>query len=207
MKKSVLLITILLCVAGITSLAAQAGSDSPQFVHDMIQHLQQYGWTETQITQFRVAAMEQQMEQNWDKVEGGDPQIVAMALRLANQDREQLQGAENADLALELAHMARSMERLGFQQREIAKTTFEGTRDIVQNMQQMRAQIQVNADNGTGDMTRIRERIRERIRTHLDEIVEKQTRAQEMAAQRNRQTEGRLDGSIGKPDGVPGGKH
>ncbi|MDZ7794514.1 MAG: hypothetical protein U5P10_12730 [Spirochaetia bacterium] len=124
---------------------AQEAEDEglPQVVREMLEQLEQEGWTEEQIAEFAEAAG----ERDWEEAEGAEPEVVAMALQLANQDREQLEGAENADLALELAVMAGSMERSGFEQREIARASFEGTRDVVQNMERIRDQV------GAGDMT------------------------------------------------------
>src|SRR6056297_1697010 len=89
----------------------------PQFVREMLEQLEQEGWTEEQIAEFRNAAR----TRNWEEADGAEPEVLAMALQLANQEREQLEGAENADLALELAMMARTMERSGFEEREIAQ--------------------------------------------------------------------------------------
>lgn len=202
MKRAVLVTAVVLMLSGVVSLPAQESADPPQLLQETLQYMQQYGWSEAQLEQFRRAAM----EQNWEEAEGAEPEIVALALRLANQNRSQLQAAENADLALELAYMARTMQRLGFQERAIAAAAFEGTREVVRNMEQLRSQIQVNTDNGTGETLRVRERIRERIREHLDETIEKQAQAQERAAQQKRQVAGGKDVPAGKPQNIPGGR-
>lgn len=202
MKRSVSLTAaiLLLGVAGVVS--AQESSAPPQILQRTLQYLQQYGWSEDQLDRFRQAAG----KQNWEEADGADPEIVALALRLGNQEREQLNASENADLALELAHMARTMQSLGFQSREISEAAFEGTRDIVRNMQQMRAQIQENVDLDSGDTALIRERIRQRIREHLEESVQRQARAHERAAQQKRNAAGETGLPAGKPQNVPGGR-
>jgi len=203
MKKTALLTATVLMLTLVGSLPAQESADPPQFLQETLQYMQQYGWSEAQLEQFRRAAM----EQNWDDIEAAEPEIVALALRLANQNRAQLQAAENADLALELAYMARTMQRLGFQGRALAEAAFEGTRQIVRNMEQVRSQIRVHADDGTGEALRVRERIRERIREHLDETMEKQVQAQERAAQQKRQVAEGKEVPAGKPQNIPGGRN
>ena len=204
MKKTVVLVAGVLLLCSGVSVSAQENSAPPQFLQQTLRYMQQYGWSEDQLNQFRNAAR----EQNWENVEGAEPEIVALALRLAQREREQLNASENADLALELANMARTMQRLGFQSREIAEAAFEGTREIVRNMQQMRTQIQANDDVASGDALFIRERIRARIREHLDESVEKHVRAQERSAQQKWDAGGGPAGMpTGKPQNVPGGKY
>jgi len=147
----------------------EPGTDEgvPQFVREMLQQLEQQGWTQGELVQLRNAAR----NRNWQEAEGAEPELVAMALQLANQDREQLAGSENADLALELAVMASTMERSGFDEREIARASFEGTRNVVQNMERIREEV------GTGDMTQVQTMMREQIRDRLDNAMKNRSRA------------------------------
>ncbi|MCF7948371.1 MAG: hypothetical protein K9M94_07270, partial [Spirochaetia bacterium] len=128
--------------------------------------------------------------------EGAEPEVVAMALQLANPNREKLEAAENADLALEVAVMARTMERLGFEKREIARASFEGTREVVRNMEQIREEV------GTGDMTRMQSRMREQIRDRLYNAMENRIRASGKA-EKAKGTGASAGAGPGNMDGTP----
>jgi len=172
MKIEVKRIMVIAVVIGLLfggfAMAQEAENEGlPQVVREMLQQLEQEGWTEEQISDFRNAAR----DRNWKEAEGAEPEVLAMALQLANQDREQLEAAENADLALELAMMARTMERSGFDQREIARASFEGTREVKRNIERIRE------ETGTGDMTQMQSMMREQIRTQLDKAMENRSRA------------------------------
>jgi len=117
-----------------------------------------------------------------------------MALQLANQEREQLEAAENADLALELAMMARSMDRSGFDQREIARASFEGTREVIRNMERIREEV------GTGDMTQMQSMMREQIRERLDKAMENRSRISGRAEKAKGSGAGAGPGNM---DGIP----
>lgn len=181
--------------------AQESGGDEnfPLFVREMLQQLEREGWTEEKIAEFRFAAR----NRDWEEAEGAEPEVVAMALQLANQDREQLEGAENADLALELALMARTMERSGFDEREIARASFEGTREVVQHMERIREEA------GTGDMTQMQSMMREQMRDRLDKAMENRSRASGRAEKAKGSGAGAGPGNMGgihTPDsaGLPG---
>jgi len=163
----------------------------PQVVREMLQQLEQEGWTEEQIAEFRDAAR----NRDWEETEGAEPEVLAMALQLANQDREQLEAAENADLALELAVMARTMERSGFDQREIARASFEGTREVKRNLKRIREEV------GTGDMTQMQSMMRDQIRDRLDKAMENRSRASDRAGKSKGAGAGVASGNMDKiPD-------
>lgn len=200
-KITAIAVVLTMVFAGLAFAQEETGEEDPQFLREMAQELRQDGWTEEEIEEFRTAAE----KRNWDEAEGADPEVVAKALQLANQDREQLEGSENADLALELAEMARNMEQAGFEGREIARAAFDGTREVVDNMQQMREQARQNeqAQSGeaaeAGDMLQMRERIRDQIREHLDVAMENRSRAMERAEKAKEAGRGKE-----KPEDTPG---
>ena len=166
-------IFVLLFVFSGLAAAQETEQDTPGFVREVLRELEERGWTEERLEELRTAAE----ERTWEEAEGSEPEVVAMALELANQDREKLEGAENADLALELARMAGTMERSGFEDREIARATFDGTRDVVQNMNRIRTEARVNAADDAVDVERIRERVRSEIRERLREAMKIRERA------------------------------
>lgn len=197
-SKRMLAVTIglmLLCTGVLWAQEEENEDGMPQLVRETVEQLKQQGWTEEELERFRTAAR----SRNWEDAEGADPEVVAMALQLANQDREQLEGAENADLALELATVARNMERSGYEKQEIARTAFDGTRDVVQNMERIRERAR-NGEDGNGiDKTQLRERVRSQIRDRLAHAKEQSSRAMN----RREKAEGRGP-ARGKPEGTPG---
>ncbi|MFO7849727.1 MAG: hypothetical protein R6V67_07180 [Spirochaetia bacterium] len=158
----------LLLSAGAFVGAQETEGEMPRVVSETVELLRQDGWTEEELEEFKGAAE----ERDWDDAEGADPEVVAMALQLANQDREELEGAENAELALELAAMARDMERSGFQNNEIARAAFEGTREAVQDMQRIREQA--GEGEAVGDV--VQERVREKIHSRMNDAMDQQSR-------------------------------
>jgi len=186
-------VTIGLLFGGFAMAQDQEAEDEglPQVVREMLQQLEQEGWTEEQIAEFRDAAR----NRDWEETEGAEPEVLAMALQLANQDREQLEAAENADLALELAVMARTMERSGFDQREIARASFEGTREVKRNLKRIREEV------GTGDMTQMQSMMRDQIRDRLDKAMENRSRASDRAGKSKGAGAGVASGNMDKiPD-------
>jgi uncharacterized protein YxeA len=171
------------------------GDEVPTFVRETVQRLKQEGWTEEELERFRAAAQ----NRNWEDAEGADPEVVAMALQLAKQDREQLEGAENADLALELARVARNMKRSGYERSEIARTAFDGTRDVLQNMVRIREEARSGEDGKAEDSLELRERVRSQIRERLEHVKEQRVHGMK----RRKNAEGRRP-EIGKPEGTPG---
>src|SRR6056297_1555797 len=196
MKIEVKRIMVIAVVIGLLfggfAMAQEAENEGlPQVVREMLQQLEQEGWTEEQISDFRNAAR----DRNWEETEGAEPEVLAMALQLANQDREQLEAAENADLALELAVMARTMERSGFDQREIARASFEGTREVKRNLKRIREEV------GTGDMTQMQSMMRDQIRDRLDKAMENRSRASDRAGKSKGAGAGVASGNMDKiPD-------
>ncbi|MFP4180613.1 MAG: hypothetical protein ACLFSA_11220 [Spirochaetaceae bacterium] len=171
-KKTILLVGIISLLWTGASIGAQETEDEmPEFVRETIELLRQDGWSEEQLEDFRAAAEERE----WEDAEDAEPEVVAMALQLANQDREELEGAENAELALELAAMARNMERSGFGKNEISRAAFEGTRAAVQDMERIRAEE--GAVEGEAVREEVQERVQQEIHKRMNDAMDRQSRA------------------------------
>ncbi|MDY7028819.1 MAG: hypothetical protein SVR04_11030 [Spirochaetota bacterium] len=160
MKVGVVLMVVLLCITG--NLAAQ---EAP-FVEQLRQRLADQDWTEGEIREMVQAAR----RLNWEDTDPESAEIVALALQLGRQERTQLEGAENAQLALELAMAARQMRQAGIAERDIARTCLESTREMLQEREQLRAQDQ-GIEPGEQLQERIRNMIQNRIRTAAKEQI------------------------------------
>lgn len=182
-------------------------AQGPVFLRETLQLLEQEGWPEQDIEAFRIAAQ----EMNWAESEGAEPEVVALALQLANQEREKLSGSENATLALELAKMTASMKRLGFENRELVRTTLDGTREVMNELAQLRNQIREGEEIGTGEQERIRETVRARIQSKLEEAVKSQNRAKSKIGSAKGAGQGRAESGdfsqYASPDGDGAGNN
>ena len=133
-KIIMILFSLLLSSAGLVAMAQEAQEGLPGIVADVVSQLREEGWSESEIEDFESAAG----KLDWEESEGAEPGLVTIALQLSYEGREQLEGHENAALALEIARMAAAMNRFGFEGVDIARTALEGTRDVVQNIDRVR---------------------------------------------------------------------
>lgn len=171
-KRTAFLVGLIFLLLSGTFIGAQETEDQmPQVVRETLELLRQEGWSEEQLEDFEAAAE----ERDWEDAEGAEPEVVAMALQLANQERAELDGAENAELALELAAMARNMERSGFGKNEISRAAFEGTRNAVRDMQRIRAEAGEGDEEAAGE--EIQERVRQEIHKRMNDAMDTQARA------------------------------
>ncbi|MCF7929303.1 MAG: hypothetical protein K9L68_11035 [Spirochaetales bacterium] len=194
-QRLLILSMALLLIIG-TAAWAQETETEPAFLRETLQQLEQAGWTQEQLAEFEEAAR----QMNWKSVEGTEPELVATALQLAQQDRTQLEGAENAELALQLAVMARNMRHAGYEKEAITRAALDGTRDIARNIDQLRTRIRSQHETPKAEPEQIRQRIREEIREQLNQSIARQGRTE------GRQKGGAHSGGTGsgRPGGTPG---
>ena len=159
MRVGIVLMVVLLCITG--NLAAQ---ELP-FIEQLRQRLADQDWTEGEIREMVQAAR----RLNWEETNPENAEIVALALQLGRQDRTQLDGAENAQLALELAMAAREMKQAGIGDRDIARACMVCTREMLQEMEQLRTQ-----DQGTVPEEQLREMIRNMIQNRIQAAAKEQ---------------------------------
>lgn len=213
MKKRVLisvLLVVIVSILGSVHLSAQAAQNGegdeggiPQVLGETLDHLREAGWTGADLNQIQERAE----EQNWDEIETADPEVVAMALQLAHQNRRQLEGAEKADLAFQLAKMTQTMGQLGFDRREIARASFEGTREAVRSIEEFRKNKGPDTMKDK-DSEQLREQVREQIKNRINTAMENRVRTQEKASSRNKPgphtSENSVDADDNAPDLPPG---
>lgn len=196
-QRLLILSMALLLIIGTAAWAQETGTETePAFLRETLQQLEQAGWTKEQLAEFEEAAR----QMNWKSVEGTEPELVAAALQLAQQDRTQLEGAENAELALQLAVMARNMRHAGYEKEAITRAALDGTRDIARNIDQLRTRIRSQHETPKAEPEQIRQRIREEIREQLNQSIARQGRTE------GRQKGGAHSGGTGsgRPGGTPG---
>ena len=155
------LIVYLLIVGIMVVTAQETENEIPQFLRETQRYLREAGWSETDLQRLQ----ERLEEHNWDEIDSADPEVVAMALQLANRNRQQLEASENADLAFQLARMSQSMLQLGFDRREIARASFEGTREAVRSIKQVRKNAE---ETPTENKDELQEQIREQIKNLIN---------------------------------------
>lgn len=166
---------VLLLAAGLLLGAQEQQQSADQFFQQLQMNLQERGWNEEEIANFTDAA--RQLE--WKQARLADPEVVALALHYTRQqdrDEDNPAGLERAQMALQTALTAREMELAGFNEREIARTTLESTREMLGVIREWRAGPR---EENLGNMLRERvaKRIREKARNHAEEQLRNRNRA------------------------------
>ncbi|MBN1523033.1 MAG: hypothetical protein JW904_01010 [Spirochaetales bacterium] len=135
------------------------------FIFRLSRELKAYGWNDEETGKFVIASH----LMNWNALENGDAEMVALALHYCKQKQLRLMAEEQVQLAYHLGAMGVEMEALGFKRRNITITALGVSEQVAEKLRDRK-----NADNetGTGDM--IRERIRDELcKEGLEEQQEK----------------------------------
>ncbi len=173
------------------------------FLENLQQQLKQRQWTGEEVGELIQAAKAFQ----WEGTNPEHAEVVAMALQYSLRTDENLMGQERARLALELALGAQEMEQMGFQRREIARTSLECTREMIREMEQLRERDE-NLPEGNPPMepNELAVQLRERARSRIEEQIRNETPAQ--VRQRSEDVEGGPQNGggpeTGKPANAPG---
>jgi len=140
------------------------------------ERLQEQDWSEEEIGNVIRAARSFQWE-------GADPvhaEMIAMALQLGKAEGEALGAREQAAMAHELALAAGEMKQLGFQNREIARTALESTRQMFQDLRQVRTGDEPGQVPEDALVVKLQERVQSRLRNQVHE--DDQLKVRERAA-------------------------
>lgn len=181
---------VLLCGAPLWS---QEDGDVSAFAGELAEILAREGWTirETDALRESLQAMVRtRAGYLGEEIAGADPEMAALALRLARRAGEEANGAGQAMLALEVARMAREMETLGYERPVITRAALNGVRDLLAERRALRDE---GRDGELGDL--IRARLREQLQTARrdQERLAAHTRLRERA--------GGMAGGFGGPGG------
>jgi len=171
---TVLVAAALLTVLGPVNIHAQENG----LLFRLQRELKTLGWNNEEVGEFMYAAQ----EMDWNGIENGDPEMVALALHYCRQNQVANQAQERVLLAYHLAAMGIEMEALGFTRRSITVTAIGVSREFGEALR-----TRANADNidGKGDL------VRERIRDQLckEGLVENNERIMERLTYRVREGE------------------
>jgi hypothetical protein len=185
MKRVIL--TVLVIAGTVFLLGAQEETSTTveRFIQELQNSLQERGWSEAELEAFADAAR----ELDWEGSIGANAEIVARTLQYAKnrgdsapEDSEAAEGAEESEaaerarIALENAITAREMERAGFDDREIARTALESTREMLGVIEEWH---RGGREGNLGEQLRERvaEEVRERARNHAEEELQNRGRS------------------------------
>jgi len=111
----------------------------------------------------------------WSQAQDKDAEIVRFCLQYAKDSGQEIGAYEQAQLANEVALMAREMRALGFGDPEIVRAALNGTREALEELSRLQLRKEEGAETGAGDM--IRERLREELRTALHQEAKQMVQA------------------------------
>ncbi len=132
-KTAGLLVAAILIAAAAPVFALESGG--PSFVPGLLAQLSTDGWS-TQETEALSAAASQL---DWSGTQGGDPQVVALALELAKSQDQSLSATEEAQLGLQLAQSAVQMSAVGLDTHSEAAAALAAVRGVLAAIQAWRA--------------------------------------------------------------------
>jgi len=152
---------------------SQEQEQKPEFVSELLALLAEEGWTAEQV---RALATQ---NADWEKAEGADPEVAALALELAVSEDGEMEPMEQALLAISVAEAAIQMEAMGIGEMAIALAALEGVRDILNDVKSFR-----DGEIATGKelAERIRNRMGQKVveaasREQVEERVQERIRA------------------------------
>jgi len=165
MKRTMAIVAMVMILAGTGVWAQDAQEETPQFVRTMLRLMAESGWTNSELAEIRQSCEAYQ----WEGLEDVDPQLLMRALQYAHMTREQagLEATDQAALAHELALQAKEMNRLGYDEREIARVAASSTREVLADAggggtgdtgagERLRARLQAATQDGYRDLDRDR---------------------------------------------------
>jgi hypothetical protein len=170
MKKIGIGIAVLLFALPLWS---QQSGGAPDFLEALRELLQKEDWSPEEIQELV------KQEVDWSQAQFRDAEIVAYCLRYAKHTEEEIGPHEQAQLANEVAVVAREMRALGFSDPEIVRAALNGTREALEELSRLQLRKEEGAETGAGDM--IRERLREELQTALHQEAKQmvQTKVQD----------------------------
>ena len=141
-------------------------SEDDMFVRELIRTMERIGWSTLETGQ-----LERQMQvYRWERLQGVDPEIVAMALQYGRDRVENdLTYQQTARLAQHLAFAAREMGSFGFDSRDVVRAVMNETRIMMEQ--------QWRLDEKSPELTeQTRDQIRQRIRSTEGDLLMEQLR-------------------------------
>jgi len=170
----ILILTLGLVILAIAPLWSQEQEQKPDFVAELLELLAEEGWSAAQVQALATQNVD------WERADGADPEVVALALEFAVSEDEAMGPMEQALLAITVAEAAIEMEAIGIGEMTIALTALEGVRDILAEVKAFR--------ESEGEMTgqqlaeHIRHRIGEQVvetaaRERVEERIQERIRA------------------------------
>jgi hypothetical protein len=187
MNRLFLIVSTLFLIASL-SLVAQEAEEQPEFVTELTQLLEREGWSGDEVAELATRAR----ELDWESAKNADPQAVALALELTRSEDDELEGPEQARLALELAAQSTEMRELGFDDMSVARTALRATQRTLSQIQEWKESGQ---EGNLGQM----------IRNQVSDAVRSQARI--AAAEHSRGNAGKRGRGVGRnrPD-FPGAR-
>lgn len=204
MRGALILICALALAAGTAGFApAQDGLEQePAFVQKLTRMLEeQEGWSGQDVAALATAAR----DLDWEGTDAADPAVVALALRLGEQEAEEMEPLDQARLALELALVAVEMESLGYGEREVARVTLNGVRDALGEIQGWQREGREGRNLGLLVRNRIRTQLRKthQVRVREDALNRARERSGGAAGLGFTAVPGEVSGGSGGDDGGP----
>jgi hypothetical protein len=152
--------------SGIPILGKETG-DTPPFVDKLSGLLESRGWSTEEI----ASIIEASKTLNWERAEGADPEVVALALELGKREESGMEPLEQAELALQLALTTMEMKSLGYEERAVARAALNGVRNVLREIIRWR---EGGKEGNLGEL--IRNRLRNEVRSACYLQVREQTR-------------------------------
>jgi len=122
-----LLAVLVIGLIGAAVWAQDVPADTPVFVRNLVRLMSEAGWTSSDLAEFRQSCSSYQ----WEGLADTDPALLMRGLRYSFAYGDPLDAPAQAELAYELAVQVRSMLRLGYGERDIARLTTEAVRDVM----------------------------------------------------------------------------
>jgi hypothetical protein len=143
-------------------LSSQQVEASYEFGQALQQMLKAEGWSSEEIQKL----LEEEVD--WEQARIRDAQVIAICLTYAKDADGEIGPYEQAQMAMEVMTVAREMRAFGFGEPEILRTSLNGTRGVLGDLEKLREQerLRIGEDNGIGEL--IRSRFQEQLQTAMN---------------------------------------
>jgi len=143
-------------------LSSQQVEASYEFGQALQQMLRAEGWSSEEIQKL----LEEEVD--WEQARIRDAQVIAICLAYAKDADGEIGPYEQAQMAMEVMTVAREMRAFGFGEPEILRTSLNGTRGVLGDLEKLREQerLRIGEDNGIGEL--MRSRFQEQLQTAMN---------------------------------------
>ena len=143
-------------------LSSQQVEASYEFEQALQQMLRAESWSLEEIQKLLKE------EVDWEQARIRDAQVIAICLAYAKDAGGEIGPYEQARMAMEVMTMAREMRAFGFGEPEILRTSLNGTRGVLGDLEKLREQerLRIGEDNGIGEL--MRSRFQEQLQTAMN---------------------------------------